>query len=103
MSRDLPIYSIVVPNAVSVFGRILPGFLADKLGRFNICTVMSAVLTLTVWLPGNSNTALPCYSAFFSFFSVYYISLTEALAVEVSPPTDIGHRTGILSRGGKKT
>ncbi|KAL5593830.1 hypothetical protein FOBRF1_012932 [Fusarium oxysporum] len=99
MSWDLSIYSIVILNAVSVFGRILPGFLADKFGRFNmmvICTTMSAILTLAVWLPGKSNAALLCYSAFFGFFSGCYISLTPALVVEVSPPSDIGHRTGIL-------
>ncbi|RKL51274.1 hypothetical protein BFJ72_g727 [Fusarium proliferatum] len=99
MSWDLSIYSIVILNAVSVFGRILPGFLADKFGRFNmmvICTAMSAILTLAVWLPGKSSTALLCYSAFFGFFSGCYISLTPALVVEVSPPSDIGHRTGIL-------
>ncbi|KAF5715494.1 transporter MCH4 [Fusarium globosum] len=99
MSLDLSIYSIVILNAVSVFGRILPGFLADKFGRFNmmvVCTTMSAILTLAVWLPGKSSTALLCYSAFFGFFSGCYISLTPALVVEVSPPSDIGHRTGIL-------
>ncbi|KAF5533814.1 transporter MCH4 [Fusarium mexicanum] len=99
MSWDLSIYSIVILNPVSVFGRILPGFLADKFGRFNmmmICTVMSAVLALAVWLPGKSNAALLCYSAFFGFFSGCYISLTPALVVEVSPPSDIGHRIGIF-------
>ncbi|CVK85619.1 related to monocarboxylate transporter [Fusarium mangiferae] len=99
MSWGLSIYSIVTLNAVSVFGRILPGFLADKFGRFNmmvVCTTMSAILTLAVWLPGKSSPALLCYSAFFGFFSGCYISLTPALVVEVSPPSDIGHRTGIL-------
>ncbi|KAF4444206.1 transporter MCH4 [Fusarium acutatum] len=57
---------------------------------------MSAILTLAVWLPGKSNAVLLCCSAFLGFFSGCYISLTPALVVEVSPPTDIGHRTGIL-------
>ncbi|KAG5746509.1 hypothetical protein H9Q69_003779 [Fusarium xylarioides] len=99
MSWDLSIYSIVILNAVSVFGRILPGFLADKFGRFNmrvVSTTMSAVLILTVWPPGKSNAALLCYSAFFSFSSGCYISLTPALVVEVLPPSDIGRRIGIL-------
>ncbi|RBR04610.1 uncharacterized protein FIESC28_11537 [Fusarium coffeatum] len=99
MSWELSIYSIVILNAVSVFGRILPGFLADKFGRFNmmmICTTMSAILTLAVWLPGRSNAASLCFSAFFGFFSGSYISLTPALVVEVSPLSEIGHRTGML-------
>lgn len=99
MSWELSIYSIVILNAVSVFGRVLPGFLADKFGRFNmmmVCTLMSAILTLAVWLPGKSNAASLCFSAFFGFFSGCYISLAPALVVEVSPPSEIGHRTGIL-------
>ncbi|RFN49918.1 putative transporter mch4 [Fusarium flagelliforme] len=99
MSWEMSIYSIVILNAVSVFGRILPGFLADKFGRFNmmmICTTMSAILTLAVWLPGRSNAASLCFSAFFGFFSGSYISLTPALVVEVSPLSEIGHRTGML-------
>ncbi|CEI61304.1 hypothetical protein FVEN_g5976 [Fusarium venenatum] len=99
MSWELSIYSIVILNAVSVFGRIIPGFLADKFGRFNmmmVCTTMSAILTLAVWLPGRSNAASLCFSAFFGFFSGCYISLTPALVVEVSPASEIGHRTGIL-------
>lgn len=99
MSWELSIYSIVILNAVSVFGRILPGFLADKFGRFNmmtICTAASAILTLAVWLPGNNNAASLSFAAFFGFFSGCYISLAPALVVEVSPPSEIGHRTGIL-------
>ncbi|KAM0298098.1 hypothetical protein ACHAPM_008795 [Fusarium culmorum] len=99
MSLELSIYSIVILNAASVFGRIIPGFLADQFGRFNmmmVCTTMSAILTLAVWLPGRSNAASLCFSAFFGFFSGCYISLTPALVVEVSPPSEIGHRTGML-------
>jgi len=99
MSVELSVYSIAILNAVSVFGRILPGFIADKFGRFNlmmICTSVSAILTLALWLPGHNNAAALCFAAFFGFFSGCYISLTPALVVEVSPPQDIGHRTGIL-------
>lgn len=99
MSVELSIYSVAILNAVSVFGRILPGYLADIFGRFNlmmICTLISAILTLAVWLPGNNNAATLSFAAFFGFFSGCYVSLTPALVVEVSPPQDIGHRTGIL-------
>ena len=99
MSSELSIYLIAILNAVSVFGRVLPGFLADKFGRFNfmmICTTVSGILTLALWLPGHNNAASICFAAFFGFFSGSYVSLTPALVVEVSPPQDIGHRTGIL-------
>jgi MFS family permease len=99
MSFEMSIYAIAILNAVSVFGRILPGFLADSFGRFNmmmICTLVSAILTLALWLPGNNNAATICFAAFFGFFSGCYVSLTPALVVEVSPPAEIGHRTGVL-------
>ncbi|KAF5592308.1 transporter MCH4 [Fusarium subglutinans] len=99
MSWDLSISSIVILNAVSVFGRILPGFLPDKVWTFQHDGDMHNHVSYsdsTVWLPGKSSAALLCYSAFFDFFSGCYISLTPALVAEVSPPSDIGHRTGIL-------
>ncbi|CAM1504970.1 Fc.00g106070.m01.CDS01 [Cosmosporella sp. VM-42] len=99
ISWELSIYAIAILNAVSVFGRILPGFLADVFGRFNtmvVCTAISAILTLALWLPGNNNAATLSFAACFGFFSGCYVSLTPALVIEVSPPADIGHRTGIL-------
>lgn len=99
MSFEPSIYSIAILNAASIFGRIIPGLIADKFGRFNMmagCTAISAILTLALWLPGHSNAASLSFAAFFGFFSGCYVSLTPALVVEVSPLMDVGHRTGIL-------
>jgi MFS family permease len=99
MSASLSIYTIAILNAVSIFGRILPGFVADKVGRFNmmmLCTSISAILTIGLWLPGNNNAATICFAAFFGFFSGSYVSLTPALVAEISPPHEIGHGTGVL-------
>ncbi|KAH7311335.1 major facilitator superfamily domain-containing protein [Stachybotrys elegans] len=41
-------------NAASVFGRFIPGFLSDKLGRFNVIIMtiaLCAISVLTIWLP----------------------------------------------------
>ena len=36
MSSSLANYLVSILNGVSVFGRILPGWLGDKLGRYNV-------------------------------------------------------------------
>ncbi|KAJ5909038.1 MFS general substrate transporter [Penicillium taxi] len=57
---------------IFVFGRIIPGLIADRVGRFNVmsvATLASGILTFALWLPGRSN---------------------------LSPIQEIGIRTGIL-------
>jgi len=60
-------------NAGSVVGRVVPGFLADKVGRFNIVigTILMCVITvLGMWLPaGDSMPVLIAYSVIFGFAS----------------------------------
>ncbi|KAH6623458.1 major facilitator superfamily domain-containing protein [Chaetomium tenue] len=60
-------------NAGSVLGRVLPGFLADRLGRFNviIVTITLCVITvLAIWLPaGTSEAVLIVYAVLFGFAS----------------------------------
>jgi MFS family permease len=60
-------------NAGSVLGRVLPGFLADRFGRFNVIIVTIALCVVTVfalWLPaGMSQSVLIAYSVLFGFAS----------------------------------
>lgn len=60
-------------NAGSVLGRVLPGFLADRLGRFNVIIVTIALCVVTVlalWLPAGSSQAMViAYSVLFGFAS----------------------------------
>lgn len=45
---------LAILEAASVFGRALPGFVADKLGRYNTNAVLllpTAVTALAIWLP----------------------------------------------------
>lgn len=42
MSVGLAEYMVPILNAASVFGRTVPGFLADKIGRFNMMVIMCA-------------------------------------------------------------
>ncbi|KAK5662651.1 hypothetical protein OQA88_8567 [Cercophora sp. LCS_1] len=60
-------------NAASVVGRVLPGFLADRFGRFNVIILTIALCVITVlalWLPaGHSQGMLIGYSVLFGFAS----------------------------------
>jgi len=71
---------LAILNAGSVLGRWLPGYVADKVGRFNamILTVLLCLLsTLCIWLPaGDSLPAIIVYAVIFGFASGSNISLT---------------------------
>ncbi|KAK3995226.1 riboflavin transporter MCH5 [Cladorrhinum sp. PSN332] len=66
-------------NAGSVLGRVLPGILADRIGRFNVIIITIAICLVTVvgiWLPaGDSNAALIAYAVLFGFGSGSNIGL----------------------------
>ncbi|KAK0721210.1 major facilitator superfamily domain-containing protein [Apiosordaria backusii] len=66
-------------NAGSVLGRVLPGILADKIGRFNVIIITIAVCLITglaLWLPaGHSNSLLIAYAVLFGFGSGSNIGL----------------------------
>lgn len=71
---------LAVVNAGSFFGRWIPGYVADRLGRFNtmILTVaMCLITTFALWLPAGDSVAMMCiYAVLFGFASGSNISLT---------------------------
>ncbi|PVH74142.1 MFS general substrate transporter [Cadophora sp. DSE1049] len=75
-------YSLVLPilNVGSLFGRLLPGYLADKYGRFNVATVaiiLTTISVLGVWLPfGGTKPGIVVFALLFGLGSGSNISLT---------------------------
>ncbi|KAJ6171835.1 hypothetical protein N7470_000902 [Penicillium chermesinum] len=71
---------LAILNAGSFFGRCLPGFFADFLGRFNTLIVTVALCLLCnacLWLPAGSSLALlVIFALIFGFASGSNISLT---------------------------
>lgn len=67
-------------NIGSIFGRFLPGFYADKFGRYNtmiLTTVLATVSVLAIWLPfGHTRAGLVVFAVVFGFASGSNISLT---------------------------
>lgn len=82
----------------SIFGRILPGWLGDRLGRFNVMIVTTYLTTLLVfvlWIPGKSNAAIIVFAALFGFTSGTFVSMIPALVVQITKDMrTIGVRNG---------
>ena len=66
-------------NAGSFFGRLLPGFLADLLGRFHVIIVtisLCAISVLALWLPAaDSKAVIIAFAISFGFASGSNLSL----------------------------
>ena len=99
MSTRLALYMLAVQNGASVFGRTLPGWIADRIGRFNamvITSYFSAALVLALWLPSRGNIPIILFAAFYGFASGAFISLAPALVTQISDIRQIGVRTGSM-------
>lgn len=89
---------LAVLNAGSVFGRGIPGYVADKLGRFNtmIATVaLCLVSVLGIWLNvGGSIAGLCVFGVLFGFASGSNISLTPVCVGQLCEPEVFGRWYG---------
>ncbi|KAJ5777674.1 MFS transporter asaE [Penicillium odoratum] len=97
MSSNLSQYLIPILNAASIFGRTLPGYLADRLGRYNVMIVfsyLSGILVLALWLPSRSNAPAIVFSALYGFGSGAFVSLAPALIAQISDLREVGIRNG---------
>ncbi|KAI0389301.1 MFS general substrate transporter [Xylariaceae sp. FL0594] len=99
VSPDLVPYILPILNAVGIFGRIIPGMVADRAGRFNVTilvTALSAVFTLALWIPGKSTATTFIFGALYGFASGGYISLIPPVIAQISDIREIGARSGAL-------
>lgn len=99
MSTHLVGYLPAIVNATSLFGRILPGYVADHVGRFNIMILtsyLSAILVLANWLPAHTNSVIITFGALFGFASGSFMSMVPALIAQISDVHTIGVRNGTL-------
>src|ERR1700724_678783 len=95
MEENLAFYLISIINAASIIGRILPGFLADKVGAFNIQIVFSTVMAiglLAYWMPLTTEAGIITFALFYGFVSGAFISLFTVCLAMISPIKKIGAR-----------
>jgi MFS family permease len=81
----------------SVFGRTLPGYVGDKVGRFNTMIFMaflSSILIFAFWIPSTTSAPLIVFAAVYGFSSGAFVSLAPALIAQISEIQQIGARTG---------
>lgn len=99
MSARLAGYLIPILNALSLFGRVLPGYVGDKVGRYNVMLVLcflTAVFDLALWIPASGNAALIVFAAAYGFGSGAFVSMAPALIAQISDVRKIGVRTGAM-------
>ncbi|KAG9189696.1 hypothetical protein G6011_06564 [Alternaria panax] len=99
MSTSLAGYLLAVLNAASMFGRIIPGALADKVGKFNMQSLwclVAAILVLALALPASGNAAYITFAALYGFASGAFVSLLPAQIVHISKVEQIGVRVGVM-------
>lgn len=92
-------YLLTIMCATSIAGRVLPGIIADKVGRFNIitlATLLSGVLSLAMWYTSDNEAVLVTYGALYGFVSGPCFSLMPACVAQISPIEKVGARVGIL-------
>ncbi|KAJ5465685.1 hypothetical protein N7530_009472 [Penicillium desertorum] len=93
---------LVFLNLGAVFGRFLPGLVADRLGRFNVMIMSSficSLFTLTLWLSGDlvepdSLGIVISYAVLFGFWSRSAISIAPVCISQVCEIEDYGKRVG---------
>jgi len=87
VSRDYAFYLLAIMNGSSAFGRIIPNFLADKVGPLNMltpCTLAAATLCLG-WIDITDTAGITVFSIFYGFFSGAFVSLIPPTIVELTP------------------
>ncbi|KAJ7704777.1 major facilitator superfamily domain-containing protein [Mycena rosella] len=91
-------YYLTIMCATAIVGRIGPGFIADRVGRFNVITAstaLSGVLILAMWYTSAAQPNLIAFSAIYGFASGPFFSLFTACVMQISPIEEVGARSGM--------
>ena len=85
-------------NAASVVGRAVPGYFADRFGRFNVMASTSLVCSLfifSLWALSKSNEAsITVFAIIFGFWSGTAVGLAPVCIAQVCRIEDLGKRNG---------
>lgn len=98
MNPTLSGYLSAILNASSTFGRIIPGILADRVGKFNVYAAGAIATGIVIFCmnEARSNAALIIYSIVFGFTSGSIISgASVAFTVCAPDPRDVGTYSGM--------
>ncbi|KAF8261435.1 major facilitator superfamily domain-containing protein [Lactarius quietus] len=97
-SAQLAFYFVPIINAASVFGRLAPTALADRIGTLNTiipCTLICGALVLA-WTAVRSTGGLIAFALLYGFFSGSFVSLPPSTLVALSSDlSKVGTRIGM--------
>lgn len=97
ISSDMSFYLLSIINASSTFGRLLPNFIADKVGPLNIlipCAGISSILIIILKYV-TTQTGLIIYALAFGFASGSFVSLPPVAIAQITPDfSRLGTRIG---------
>ncbi|ODH45626.1 hypothetical protein GX48_08291 [Paracoccidioides brasiliensis] len=99
MSSHLAGYLVSILNATSTLGRTLPGYAADRFGRFNVMVItsfMNVIVVLALWIPARGNIPIILFTAIYGFTSGAFVSLGPAIVAQISDVHQVGVRTGAM-------
>jgi MFS family permease len=98
ISQTLAFGVLSIMNAGSVFGRIVPSIMADRVGRFNTLvpsTALMAIFTLALWFHAHDVATIITYSVLYGFFSGSWFALQSSCIAQISKMEKIGVRMGM--------
>ncbi|BGP17967.1 hypothetical protein JCM10213_003974 [Rhodosporidiobolus nylandii] len=100
VASSLTAYALTILNAASIFGRIIPNWLADTYGPLTILTpncFISGIL-IFVFLPAcKSAGGLIAFCILFGFASGAYVSMMPATTASLTKDmSQVGHRTATM-------
>jgi MFS family permease len=78
---------------------VLQGYIADKVGYFNVAIVTTApsgTLVLTLWLLSANGVQIFVFAGLYGLFASAFTSLAPALVAHISIMSQIGTRSGVL-------
>jgi MFS family permease len=87
IDENLSFYILVILNAASLFGRIVPGLLADNLGALNVTIVftLASSILIFVWTMIHDLPGLIVFSILYGFSSGAVISLPATVVAGFVP------------------
>ncbi|KAM3084668.1 hypothetical protein ACMFMG_003129 [Clarireedia jacksonii] len=98
MSAQLSSYLVSILNGASFFGRVIPGIVADKVGRLNMFSVVGICTGILIfcWQRITTNAGIIVFAVLYGFFSGAIVSLnTTCLASVPRDPRNIGTYMGM--------
>lgn len=80
-----------------IVGRVIPGLIADKVGRYNIMIILATltgIACFALWIPISNDAGILVFTAAFGCLSSGLTSIGPTLIAQISDIREIGARTG---------